>query len=175
MKVQHKKTHDEHLSHKQASKQGRSHTSSKKESLFVLLKQDHESVMDIFDELEEEESTESMQGLLSQLQDELDEHMQLEEKFFYPALEKNDYSRKKVLEAYQEHQAVKTVLSQLHDVPLNDERLMARVKVLRGLVTHHIEEEENKVFKIAEKSIGKEKLQEIAVQVQKAKSELIWH
>jgi len=175
MKVQDRKTHGEHLDYKQVSKRERSHTRAKKETLFDLLKKDHESVMDIFDQIDEEESTESLRGLFSQLQDELDEHMQLEEQFFYPALKENDDSREKILESYEQHQVVKTVLSQMQGVSPDDERWVAKIKVLSELVNQHMGEEEKEVFKMAKRLIEKEKLREIVGEIEKAKRELIWH
>jgi len=56
-----------------------------------------------------------------------------------------------VLEAYEEHDVVKLVLAELPRVDPEDERFEAKMTVLKEMVEHHVEEEEDEMFKLADK------------------------
>ena len=79
--------------------------------------------------------------------------MQIEEKMFYPAVKelKTKKAEEMVLEAYEEHAVVKLVLAELPKVDPEDERFEAKMTVLQELIEHHVEEEEEEMFKLAVK------------------------
>jgi hemerythrin-like domain-containing protein len=79
--------------------------------------------------------------------------MQIEEKVFYPAVKELDTKKAEemVLEAYEEHGVVKLVLAELPKVDPDDERFEAKMTVLEELIEHHVEEEEEEMFPLAEK------------------------
>lgn len=139
--------------------------------LFELLKQDHDKVKDLFEEIEEDGEMEAQEDLFSQIQEELEMHMEGEEKFFYPVLEEAEETKEKVLESYEEHHVTKMVLGEFGGLSQDDERWKAKVKVLKELVEHHIEEEEKEIFRLAKKALDKEQIQEIAQQIQEQKGE----
>jgi len=56
-----------------------------------------------------------------------------------------------VLEAYEEHHVVKLVLAELPEVDPEGERFEAKMTVLEQLVEHHVDEEEDEMFKLADK------------------------
>ncbi len=159
------------------AKAGRSRSQSRGKGemdLFTLLKQDHKKVRDLFEQIEEDgESKMEFQGdLFSQIEDELQLHMDGEEGFFYPALEKSEKSHEKALESYEEHHVTKMVLGEFGDLAQDDERWKAKIKVLKELVTHHIDEEEKEVFKIARKALDREEIQQIGQQILQQKEQL---
>jgi hypothetical protein len=142
--------------------------------LFALLKKDHEKVKGLFEQLQEDGEMEmdSREELFSQIQEEIEIHMEGEEKFFYPALDQADETHEKVLESYEEHHVAKTVLEEFEELDQEDERWMAKVKVLKEIVEHHVEEEEKELFKLAKKTLDKEEIQEISMQIQERKAEM---
>jgi hypothetical protein len=152
----------------------RSSPRQKDNDLFMLLKQDHERVKDLFEQIFEdgEMEGEAQQELFAQIQQELEVHMEGEEKFFYPALEESDDAREKVLEAYEEHHVAKNVLGEFESMDQDDERWRAKLKVLQELVEHHVQEEEKEIFKLTKKALDKEQIQEISEQIQEQKSEM---
>lgn len=143
-------------------------------NLFDLLKQDHEKVKDLFEQIEEdgEMELEDRGDIFAQIEEELEMHIEGEEKFFYPALKENEETHEKVLESYEEHNVTKTVLNEFGNVPQDDERWRAKMKVLKDLVEHHIREEEREVFKLARKALPKEQLQRIHDQIQQQKGQV---
>lgn len=142
-------------------------------TIFDVLKQDHEKARYLFDKTEKAGRKEisSLQKLFAQLEEELELHMEGEERFFYSVLEQNDEMRDKVLQAFEEHQVAKTLLGTFQALAVDDERWMAKMQVLAGVVEHHMQEEEREVFKLARKALGKEQQHEIALQFQKSRRE----
>jgi hypothetical protein len=112
---------------------------------FQLLKNDHQIVSGLFDQIESASGGAKKQ-LFTRLKSELDVHALIEEKIFYPALENKKESREITLEAYEEHKVVKDLLSELANGSAADEEWDAKLKVLRENVDHHVEEEEGELF-----------------------------
>ncbi len=157
---------------KQTGSKGRTQQRGKSETTFIdLLLQDHEKVRDLFEQIEEDEEGENREELFPELESELQMHMELEEKFFYPVLQQAEDAREKALEAYEEHNVAKTVLGELEKLKMDDERWQAKMNVLHEIVNHHLEEEEKNTFKMAKKILEKDQIQEITQQIQEQKTE----
>lgn len=147
--------------------------SNEERNIIDLLKQDHEKTRYLFDKLQKSgrSAVSTLEKLFTQLEEELLIHMEGEERFFYPALEKSEETRDKVLESYEEHQVAKTLLGSFTSLAVDDERWMPKLKVLHEVVEHHLQEEEKEVFKLAKKALDKTQMQEMAVQFQRHKRE----
>lgn len=139
--------------------------------VFEFLKTDHEKVSGIMEKIDEttERGVKTREELFAQLKNELDLHAQLEEQLFYPALEDADETRDITLEAYEEHNLVKQLLSELEAEPKDDEQWTAKFTVLKENVEHHVEEEEGELFKKARKVLSKEQREEIGRRIEEAK------
>lgn len=139
------------------------------ETFIEILKQDHQEVKQLFSQIEKGGDK---QKLFSQLQEELKLHMEVEEKFLYPALEKQQESeiKEKTLESYEEHHTAKMVLQELGKVSPTNERWKAKVSVLKELIDHHVEEEEKMLFKMATKVLDKSQVQDITEKIRQGKS-----
>jgi len=72
------------------------------------------------------------------------------------------FSKDMVLEAYEEHHVVKTMLKELPRVDPNADNFKAKMTVLKELVAHHVEEEEKEMFPMAERQLGAERSGELA-------------
>jgi hypothetical protein len=125
---------------------------------FNLLKADHRKVAGLFDELESADGKAKLQ-VFEQIKTELELHTHIEEKIFYPALEKPRETHDLTLEAYEEHDVVKKLLRQLSRAKTANEEWEAQGKVLRENVEHHVEEEENELFEKAEAALGEERIE----------------
>jgi iron-sulfur cluster repair protein YtfE (RIC family) len=147
--------------------------SHEERNIIDLLKQDHEKVRYLFDKLQKSGRKEvaTLQKLFTQLDEELEIHMEGEERFFYASLEQHDEARNKVLEGYEEHQVAKTMLGTFKSLAVDDERWRAKLNVLHEVVEHHLQEEEKEIFKLARKALDKNQMQEMAVQFQRHKRE----
>lgn len=142
-------------------------------TIYDLLKQDHEKIRYLFDKIgkNSRKETAALQKLFSQLADELEIHMEGEERFFYSALEKFEESRAMVLESYEEHQVAKTLLGTFSSLAVDDERWRAKVSVLNAVIERHMQQEEEQLFKLARKALDKEQVGQIALKFQRHRQE----
>jgi len=131
---------------------------------FSLLKADHRKVEDLFSQLESASGQAKMR-VFEQIKMELELHTHIEEKFFYPALEKPKQTHELTLEAYEEHDVVKKLLQQMSRAKSATEEWEAQAKVLQENVEHHVEEEENELFPKAEAALGEEEIEALGEQM----------
>lgn len=139
----------------------------------AMLKDDHEKVRGLLEQLEKATGTRRA-SLLAKINKELQIHTTIEEEIFYPAY--REAARKKdeqvmVYEAVEEHQVVKDYLPGSGDGD-NNEELKAKAKVLKELVEHHADEEESDMFPSARKLLGRDELRELGARMQARKKEL---
>lgn len=135
---------------------------------FNLLKADHRKVEELFSELESARGQAKLR-VFEEIKTELDLHTHIEEKIFYPALEKPKQTHDLTLEAYEEHDVVKKLLKELSQAKTATEEWEAKAKVLQENVEHHVEEEENELFPKAESALGEEKIEALGEQMEAEK------
>src|SRR3989449_2915892 len=118
-----------------------------------LLKKQHKSVKALFKKVENTEDGRRRRQLMDQIANELKIHTKIEEEIFYPAVREIGTSKAEEMvdEAYEEHHVVDLVLAELPTVDPEDERFEAKMTVLEELIEHHVEEEEDEMFKLADK------------------------
>jgi hemerythrin superfamily protein len=141
--------------------------------VFDQIKDDHRAVMDLFDQLESmDEAAISRRGaLVRHLQDDLLPHMAAEETVFYPLMENGARNHQRHLEVNEEHLAARTLLQGIIDTDPNDERFLARCKVLKELLRLHIAEEESLVFLTVRSKITNKQTIELLGQFQAFKEQ----
>jgi iron-sulfur cluster repair protein YtfE (RIC family) len=140
---------------------------------FELLKKDHEKVSGIFEKLEPttERGVKTREELFAQLKQELEIHSKIEEQILYPVLKQAEETHDITLEAYEEHNVVKTLLAELEALPKDDETWEAKLTVLKENVEHHVEEEEGEMFKKARKVLSSEQIEDLGTRLEAAKKE----
>jgi hemerythrin superfamily protein len=143
-----------------------------------LLQQDHETVKELFADIEaasENEDDDEKAEIVEEIIAALEAHATVEEEIFYPAVKKarSENTKDEVREAYEEHLQIKALLAALSELNPDDESYDAKVKVLRDDVEHHVTEEEGEMFPDARKFIGKEKLQALGEKIAAMKAELM--
>jgi iron-sulfur cluster repair protein YtfE (RIC family) len=141
---------------------------------FKLLKQDHEKVAGIFEKLEPttERALKTREELFAQLKGELTVHAEVEEQIFYPAIKDAEETHEITLEAFEEHNVVKTLLAELDAEPKDTEEWKAKLTVLKENVEHHVEEEEGEMFPKAKKVLDAELVEELGTRMEEAKAKL---
>ena len=135
---------------------------------FNLLKADHRKVEELFSQLESASGQAKMR-VFEQIKMELELHTHIEEKIFYPALEKPKQTHDLTLEAYEEHDVVKKLLRELSRAKTPNEEWEAKAKVLQENVEHHVEEEENELFVKAEAALSEEQIEALGEQMEAEK------
>lgn len=118
------------------------------QNAIALLKSDHRTVEDLFEEYEHARKAERKQALVQQICDELTVHAQLEETAFYPAAQKalGKEGEDLVDEAKVEHNSLKWLIAQLEEEGPDSALYEAKVTVLKEYVQHHVKEEEKEMF-----------------------------
>jgi hemerythrin-like domain-containing protein len=139
-----------------------------------LLKKDHQEVKALFKETSElgDRAASSREKLFRKIDEALTLHAKLEEQLFYPELKKRAPSsdeREEVLEAFEEHAIVKTLLAELEELDPKDETFRAKLQVLTESVEHHIKEEESGIFKLARQVLDADELESIGESMMREK------
>lgn len=137
--------------------------------LIQELKKDHEEVRDLLEQLQATggKAKQKREQLFLKLKQEIQPHMEAEENVFYPALQKK--AHEEVLESLEEHHAADLFLIELEQMGRTEERWGAKLKVFKEIVEHHLEEEEGKIFKIAEEVLDQKQMSSLLKQFQEQK------
>lgn len=123
----------------------------------VMLREDHKAVEKLFKKLEKDDLS-----VVPEICKSLTHHAMIEEEVFYPAVRAEvENTEDEVLESYEEHNLVKTLISELEAMTPDEESYKAKATVLMELVRHHVEEEEGELFPQVREAMGRKELQEI--------------
>jgi hypothetical protein len=136
-------------------------------SIFDLLTKEHDNTKELFKETKSKRADNG--DVFSRIRTELTIHMDGDERLLYRLLKEKEPTRDKTLEGWEEHTYIKIVLNDLAGMPREDERWRAKLTVLREMVEHHIEDEEENLFEKAKKVISKEQADEIGTDYSREK------
>jgi hypothetical protein len=125
----------------------------------TLIKEDHQKMRKLLSTTER--GVKTREELYATIKGELTIHEIIEEEIFYPALKEHPKAKDIVLEGYEEHHVVDTVMAELEGLPVDDEAWGAKAKVMKENVEHHMEEEEGEMFKQARSVFDREELEQL--------------
>ena len=139
----------------------------------TLLKADHDKVKKLLEELESttERGVKRREELFSTIKRELTVHEIIEEEIFYPTLKAHPKAKDIVLEAYEEHNVVDTLMGELEALPVTDETWGAKASVMIENIEHHIEEEEGEMFQKARQVFDRQELEDLGRAMETRKAE----
>jgi hemerythrin superfamily protein len=143
-----------------------------------LLTKDHANVRELLDTLAATKArgAQKRATLFAKIDQELKAHATIEEEIFYPAYReaaKKHDDVKLFFEATEEHALVDIVLGALEAGDPSTEEYGAKCKVLKDLVEHHAEEEEEMMFPRAKKLLGRVRLLELGAEMRSRKDQLL--
>lgn len=127
----------------------------------ALLEKQHRKVEGLFRALEGGAAT---AGQLEELATALTAHAMIEEEMFYP--EVKAVKSELVLESYEEHQMMAFAVKRLAACDPAQESFPARVKAVKDIVTHHVQEEETELFPAVTQALGEEKEEALGEQME---------
>lgn len=110
-----------------------------------MLEEQHREVEDLFDEIESAGSARKKRRVFIELANALAAHTKIEETLFYPTVF-TDETEDQLRESIEEHLMAKRLLADLLDMEPTDPQFMSKMNVLREVLEHHIEEEEQTLF-----------------------------
>ncbi|HKG57880.1 MAG TPA: hemerythrin domain-containing protein [Candidatus Limnocylindrales bacterium] len=137
----------------------------------ALLKADHDKVKKLLDELDSttERGVRTREQLFSTIKGELTIHEIIEEEIFYPELKAHPKAKDIVLEGFEEHHVVDLLMSELENLPVDDENWGAKASVMKENIEHHIEEEEGEMFKTARTVFDRQELEDLGRRMEERK------
>jgi hypothetical protein len=137
----------------------------------TLLKTDHDKVKELLADLESttERGVKTREELFATIKGELTVHEIIEEEIFYPELKSHPKAKDIVLEAYEEHAVVDTLMGELEGLPVDDETWGPKAKVMKENIEHHIEEEEGAMFKQARQVFDDAELDDLGRRMEERK------
>jgi hemerythrin-like domain-containing protein len=142
-------------------------------SAISLLKRDHDTLKGLLKQLESttERGVKTRTELFERIKQELSVHEAIEEEIFYPTLKEHPRAREIVLEGYEEHNVVDTVMGEMEALSVEDETWGAKCKVMIENIEHHIEEEEGEMFTKARQVLDSDELEALGRAMEARKTE----
>ncbi len=139
----------------------------------TLLEEDHRKVKRLLAELEAttERGVKTRSDLFERIKAELTVHEVIEEEIFYPTLKQHPRAKEIVLEGYEEHDVVDRLMSDLAELPVDDETWGPKAKVMIENIEHHIEEEEGDMFVKARQVLDRQELSDLGEAMARRKEE----
>ena len=140
----------------------------------TLLKQDHDAVKRMLQELEQmpKGQPEKRLKLAEQIIHELMVHERIEEEIFYPAVAAaGEKGEEEVEHGVEEHELVDNIIAQLEAIDLASDDFEGTVRALKENVLHHVKDEEEKMFPYAKKKLAG-KLEKLGTQMSAMKAQL---
>ena len=118
---------------------------TQQQDAIALLKQDHRTVEELFEQFEKASGDGRKEKIARQICLELSIHATIEEEIFYPACE-GKVEEDLLKEAFVEHDGAKVLIGEIESgSEQSDEYFEAKVKVLQEQIEHHVEEEEKRM------------------------------
>ena len=153
---------------------GQSGRGQPKARIFDLLRDEHRMAMEMLEQIceggmAEEERLEQFAEFRAMLMG----HSLAEARAFYAPLKQAADDPEKVLEADVEHLVVERLLEDLSGGLLEEEQWMARAKVLKELIRHHVQEEEDGLFRLAQQSCDADELEHMADDFESERGRLV--
>jgi hemerythrin superfamily protein len=130
------------------------------DKIYDILSREHDEIA----ELIKKAMHDNTQSTFNQIKAKLQPHLLGEEELFYPKLEENDELIDLVKHAFREHKEIKTLLRELDNISEKDQNWFSKIGELDKTESHHVEEEETKVFPAAQKVLSDDQAQGIAQQ-----------
>jgi hemerythrin-like domain-containing protein len=138
-----------------------------------LLIDEHRQVQQMLKELgkTDEKDSRERRAVFDRLKAALTSHEVIEEEIFYPALREHPKAKDLVLESYVEHDVVDRLMGELDRTKPDDEMWGAKCQVMTENLEHHIDEEENELFKKARQAFDEDELERLGRDMQRRKTE----
>lgn len=124
-------------------------------TIFAELRDDHEVQRDLFERLEKTQGDESARREgFEKLKNELLNHETAEEKHFYSELMTIDLTQEKTRHSVAEHHEIDEKVEELEAIDFSSSQWLPKLRDLKELVIHHLDEEEEEVFPLAGKALS---------------------
>lgn len=141
-------------------------------NIFTYLKKDHKKVSDLFEKIASSPQSSNNAAILEEIVKELTLHSETEQATFYKAITKTVKGKEEVSHAKDEHKDIKNAISKILGLKTNTSEWYIAFGELKAIVEHHVEEEENEIFKTAKKILPKSRVETLTEEMEELKEEM---
>jgi hemerythrin superfamily protein len=134
-----------------------------------VLKQDHQKVKILFQDMRQTTDQTKRKDLFDKIDTELEIHSHIEKTVFYPAIEDHEELKDMVAEAVEEHQEAATLLKELEELGAESHDFGSKLQELIDAVGHHVEEEEGEMFPKVREVFDEDELEQLGQELESAK------
>src|ERR1700712_2405737 len=92
----------------------------------------------------------------AELKAELEQHVELEQKYLFPVLRKQAETKELVAAAIRDNKDLRTMLSELDTVPKNDEAFLPKLAELQKTFRQHARDEKRELLPAGQKALSEE-------------------
>lgn len=144
--------------------------------IYSILKDDHENLKVILDELIKLDADDDYREVLvAQIKSELIPHSRAEEAVFYNSIRAVGSDNSKVMHSFKEHMEAETMLGALQVKEKTNLNWKETAIKLKEALEHHIQEEEGKIFSEAKSIFSNEEAEMMGKAFQKMKVDVKDH
>lgn len=137
-------------------------------NIFEAIREDHQKQRTLVDLLTKTHGdSDGRQELFDRLKNHLQTHAEVEERFFYVPLMKDDLTQDKARHSVAEHNDIDELIEELEKTDMSSPHWLATANKLKDQVIHHLDEEEHEVFQMAGKALTEKQKTELATSYQK--------
>ena len=132
-----------------------------------MIKNDHQDMISLFSELETTGPGDRRETGFKNLKDLMNRHMTAEERAFYPTLRNELHIV--IPKSIESHNLVRVGLNEIDGTSTKSDLWLPRLLAVKDALMTHMTEEENLVFDTARKVLGRDGLQHLGPEFEKAK------
>lgn len=141
--------------------------------IFDALKDDHRRTEGLLQELSDATEADRRAALCAQLTREVEIHTEIEERILYPLLQEYDETRNIVQDGLIEHHSAKEHLrSMVVRMDVGSQDWIGELEVVRAVLEHHVQEEEEKLFPAARLVLSQDRIDEVGDRMEDLKLRL---
>ena len=143
-----------------------------KMDVLELIKADHRQVETLFSEIESTDEPRKLYKSFNQLYNALNVHAEVEEQIFYPAIRHSPDIEALVDTAQKEHEEAKEMLEELASLSPTSAEFKQKIRHLKQVIQHHVQQEENQVFAQVRGFMTSEEREQLGKEFEAVKSKL---
>jgi hemerythrin superfamily protein len=125
-------------------------------NIYEYLHKDHKKVENLFNKMEKEKNQKKQDDLFGKLKNELLLHAHSEHSIFYAELNKHPECTTEIVQAEKDHQQIENTLKTMASLSPWATLWLPTLVTLKETVLHHVNIEENNIFKLAKDIITSE-------------------
>ena len=140
--------------------------------IYERLQKDHEKQRQLISQVAETSGdTPERQSLWKELSNEAEAHAAAEEQTFYAAMIEKPDGQEKARHSIAEHKEASDVIKELDELDMGSGGWLQKFKKLQEMLEHHMDEEEEEIFKRARKVLDEKVATELVGQFDQRKQQ----